>query len=83
MAHLRRGILGLAGYDPKTKEWSQARAQGAFVFAMWIFKNQKSKILDFEILTKKSKNSSFSIKLDKKLLISEGKDLIKQLLVVL
>jgi hypothetical protein len=49
---------------------------------MWIYKNQKSKIVDFEI-TKKDGDENFLIHLDQENLVKEGKDLIKQLLIVL
>ena len=39
MNQLRKGILGLTLYNKETKKWGQAHTQGAFVFAMWIYKN--------------------------------------------
>jgi len=80
MNHFRKGLLGLTLYNPEAKKWGQAHTQGAFVFAMWIYKNQKSKIVDFEIV---GDNEDFLIHLDQALLVSEGKDLIRQLLIVL
>lgn len=47
---------------------------------MWIYKNQKSKIVDFEIV---GDDEDFLIHLDEGLLVSEGKELIKDLLIVL
>ena len=47
---------------------------------MWMYKNQKSKIVDFEIT---GDNENFLIHLDRDLLATEGKELIKQLLIVL
>jgi|APCry1669190327_1035288.scaffolds.fasta_scaffold84664_1 hypothetical protein len=49
---------------------------------MWIYKNQKSKIVDFEI-TNKDGDESFLIHLDQENLVKEGKELIKKLLIVL
>jgi len=49
------------------------------VFTQWIYKNQKSKIVDFEI----TGENEFIIHLDEALLISEGKGLISDLLIVL
>ena len=80
MNHLRKGIIGLPLFNPETGKWGQAHTQGAFVFAMWIFHNQKSKIVDFEIV---GDNESFLINLDKDNLASEGKELIQRLLVIL
>lgn len=80
MNQFRKGILGLTLFNAETKKWGQAHTQGAFVFAMWIYKNQKSKIVDFEIV---GDNEDFLIHLDEKNLVTEGKELIKQLLIVL
>lgn len=79
MSQFRKGILGLTLYNAETKKWGQAHTQGAFVFAMWIYKNQKSKIVDFEIIG----DDDFVIHLDEKLLATEGRELIKSLLMVL
>ena len=80
MNQFRKGLLGLTLYNAETKKWGQAHTQGAFVFAMWIYKNQKSKIVDFEIV---GNNEDFLIHLDKGLLYAEGRDLIRQLLMVI
>ena len=66
-------------YNTETKKWGQAHTQGAFVFTMWIYKNQKSKIIDFEVVG----DDDFLIHLDEQLLATEGQDLIRELLVVL
>ena len=47
---------------------------------MWMYKNQKSKIVDFELV---DNETDFRIHLDKNLLVSEGKEIIKSLLIVL
>jgi len=47
---------------------------------MWIYKNQVSKIVDFEIV---GDDEDFLIHLDEALLVTEGKELIKKLLIVL
>lgn len=80
MNQFRKGILGLTLFNAETKKWGQAHTQGAFVFAMWIYKNQKSKIVDFELT---ADGNDFYIHLDKKLLVEEGKGLIRDLLLVL
>jgi len=80
MNHLRKGVIGLPLYNPEAKKWGQAHTQGAFVFAMWLYKNQKSKIVDFEII---GEEEDFRIHLDKQLLMAEGRELIKELLIVL
>lgn len=61
MNQFRKGLIGLPLYNPAAKKWGQAHTQGAFVFAMWIFKNQKSKIVDFEIV---GDDEDFHIHLD-------------------
>lgn len=80
MNHLRKGVLGLPLFNPELKKWGQAHTQGAFVFAMWFYKNQKSKIVNFEII---GDNEDFIIHLDQDKLVTEGQELIKQLLIVL
>jgi dipeptidyl-peptidase-3 len=47
---------------------------------MWIYKNQQSKIVDFEIV---GDNEDFLIHLNQDLLVTEGKQLIEKLLLVL
>ena len=85
MNHLRKGIIGLTLYNTQTKRWGQMHTQGAFVFAMWIYKNQKSKVIDFEILesTEEGGAEDFRIHLDLENLKTEGRELISQLLLVL
>lgn len=80
MNQLRKAILGLTLYNPETKKWGQAHTQGAFVLTMWIYKNQKSKVVDFEMT---EEGSNFLIHLNEENLLTEGKELIKKLLIVL
>jgi len=42
---------------------------------MWLYKNQTSKIVDFEIVGED--NDDFLIHLDEKKLVSEGKELVR------
>ena len=83
MSQFRKGILGLPLYNAELKKWGQAHTQGAFVFSMWIMKNQnqENKIVEFEI-TGENKDD-FVIHLNKERLCTEGKVLIKDLLIVL
>lgn len=39
MNHLRKGLLGLPLYNPETKKWGQAHTWGAYVLAMYFYKN--------------------------------------------
>lgn len=80
MSQLRKGILGLPLYNPEAKKWGQAHTQGAFVFAQWLMKNQKSEIVKVELI---NDDTDFRIHLDEKNLIEEGKGLISDLLMVL
>jgi len=80
MNQMRKGILGLTLFNAETKKWGQAHTQGAFVLAMWLYKNQKSDILKFEII---GDNEDFRIHLNQENLVKEGKELIKEMLVVL
>ena len=50
---------------------------------MWLYKNQKSKIVDFEIVEDTGAGPDFLIHLDEQNLVKEGKELIRQLLLVL
>lgn len=47
---------------------------------MWIYKNQKSKVVDFEMT---EDGTNFLIHLNEEHLLTEGKELIRQLLIVL
>ena len=49
MLEVRKGILGLQFYNAETSKWGQAHAQGAFVCAQYLYQNQKSNFLRFEI----------------------------------
>ena len=80
MNQFRKGILGLQLFNAETKKWGQAHTWGAFVFSQYIYQNQKSKIVDFEIT---EDGQSFLIHLDKDLLFKEGRDLIKDFLMIL
>lgn len=79
MMQFRKGVVGLPLYNPEAQRWGQAHTQGAFVFTQWILRNQKSKILEIQM----NGDDDFQFNLDKELLYTEGKELIKQLLIVL
>ena len=79
MNQFRKGILGLQLFNVETNKWGQAHTWGAYVFSQFIYQNQKSKIVDFEIVD----DGNFYIHLDKELLAKEGKELIRQFLVIL
>jgi len=40
MNQIRKGVIGLQLYNPESKKWGQAHTQGAFVYAMYLYKNQ-------------------------------------------
>lgn len=78
MSEIRKGIYGLSSaYNPSTKKWKQAHAQGAWVITQWILRNQKQKVLEFETI---GDYKDFRIKLNKELLMTEGHELIGKLL---
>lgn len=79
MQQLRKGIIGLQFYNADSKKWGQAHTQGAYVITQWLYRNQQSKIVDFEILG----DNDFRIHLNEENLLKEGKELISKLLVVL
>ena len=61
MNQMRKGVCGLNLFNPETKKWGQAHTQGAFVLAMYLYKNQKSELLSFELL---GNQDDFRIHLD-------------------
>jgi len=80
MNQFRKGILGLSLFNKETSKWGQAHTQGGYVFTQYIYQNQKEKIVDFEI---NEKDQEFIIHLDKEKLMGEGRELIKQFLIIL
>lgn len=77
MAQLRKGILGLPLFSPESNKWGQAHTQGAFVYAMYLYKNQKTGFLRFDLNEDKT---NFTIHLDRDLLYTEGRELTKSIL---
>lgn len=61
LVQLRIATNGLTLFNTETNKWGQAHTQGSFVFTMWLYKNQKSKIVDFELL---NDDNDFRIHLD-------------------
>lgn len=81
MTEVRKGVFGLtSAYNVKSKKWKQAHAQGAWVITQWIYRNQKQKVIDFETI---GDYKDFMIKIDKELLMTEGHQLIGELLNIL
>jgi dipeptidyl-peptidase-3 len=80
MNQFRKGLLGLTLYNPETKKWGQAHTQGAYVLSMFIYKNQKTDIVKFEL--DEAKNEFF-IHLNEENLFKEGKEMIRYFLVCL
>ena len=71
---MRKGVCGLNLYNPETQRWGQAHTWGAFVLAMYLYKNQKSEMLKFEII---DGGNDFRIHLDRDLLMTEGTEMIR------
>lgn len=67
-------------FNAENKKWGQAHTWGAYVFSQFIYQNQQSKIVDFEIV---EGGESFYIHLDKELLFTEGQELISKFLLIL
>ena len=80
MNQFRKGILGLPLYNPETEKWGQAHTQGAYVLSMYLYENQKSDIVKFEL---KEDSNEFFIHLNKENLCKEGKELIRKFLIIL
>lgn len=80
MNQFRKGILGLGLFNPETNKWGQAHTQGAYVFTQYLYKNQTTKFLKFEF---DEENQEFYIHLDKDRLNKEGRELIRNFLIIL
>ena len=80
MNQFRKGVLGLQLFNAEAKKWGQAHTWGAWVFVQYIYQNQKSQIVSFEITPD---NQNFYIHLNKENLVTEGKELIKRFLIIL
>ena len=80
MNQMRKGVCGLNLYNPETQRWGQAHTWGAFVLAMYLYKNQKSEMLKFEII---DGGNDFRIHLDRDLLMTEGTEMIRQFLIII
>lgn len=73
----RKGILGMqSSYNADQKKWKQAHTQGAFVISQFILQNQKTEVLKIVNTTK----DDFYIEVNKTNLMTEGHELIGQLL---
>lgn len=74
---VRKGILGInTAYNPEQKKWKQAHSQGAFVITQFMLQNQKSKVIDIEML----KNGTFYININEENMNKEGHELIAKML---
>ena len=79
MGQFRRAIIGLQVYNPTNKRWCQAHTQGAYVFTQFLYQNQKTDIVKFELL----EEDDFVIHLNKENLMAEGRQLIELFLCTL
>lgn len=80
MGQFRKGILGLQLFNAETKKWGQAHTQGAYVFAQFLYQKQTTDIVSFEVL---EDTKDMRIHLNKENLMTEGKQLIKDFLMIL
>ena len=80
MNQMRKGVCGLNLFNPETQKWGQAHTQGAFVLAMYLYKNQQSELLKFEVT---DNGNDMRIHLDQDLLMTEGAALIRTFLIIL
>ena len=67
-------------YNDETKTWKQAHTQARNVIYQFIKQNQKSDIIDIELVRTNGTVTDYNIKIDKELMATEGKELIKLLL---
>ena len=80
MNQIRKGILGLQLFNPETNRWGQAHTQGAYVFTQFLYQKQTTNILNFEII---ENGTDMRIHLNKENLMTEGKNIIRYLLLIL
>jgi dipeptidyl-peptidase-3 len=80
MNQFRKGVLGLQLFNAEKKKWGQAHTQGAYVFTQYLYQNQKSDIVKFELT---DQGDGFLIHLNKENLMGEGRELIRKFLNIL
>lgn len=80
LGQFRKGIVGLQLFSPEKNRWGQAHTQGAFVYAMYLYKNQQDRFIDFEI---DAANNNFFIHIDRSKVLTEGCRLTKECLMYL
>ena len=78
MNQLRKGVLGLQLYNAENKKWGQAHTQGAYVLTQYIYQNQKSDIIQFEVT-----EDNVLIHLNKDNLWTEGREMITKFLTII
>lgn len=79
MQQVRKGFLGLSLYNAETKKWGQAHTQGAYVLCQYLLQNQKTDIFRYEF----TEADGFLFHLNKENLMAEGRELIKEFLIIL
>jgi len=72
--------LGLALYNPETNKWGQAHTQGAYVLSQYLYQNQKTEIVKFEL---NEETGQFYIHLSKENLNKEGREMLRKFLIIL
>lgn len=75
---MRKGILGLQLFNAENNKWGQAHTQGAYVLAQYLYQNQKSEIIRFEVT-----DDDMLIHLNKDNLWTEGRELITKFLTII
>ena len=80
MQQFRKGIAGLNLFNAETGKWGQAHTQGAYVFAQYLLQNQKTELCSLELT---ENGTDFLIHLNKENLMGEGRELIRQFLLIL
>lgn len=80
MNQFRKGVLGLQLFNVDTNKWGQAHTQGAYVFAQYLYQKQTTDIVSFEIL---EGGQDMRIHLNKENLMAEGKQLIREFLIII
>lgn len=80
LLHIRTAVIGLEYFNETNKSWGEAHTQGAWVFLSFVLENQ---IKGQEILafTLEEEKKTFTININKEMILCYGHDLCEKLLI--
>ena len=83
MNQVRRGVAGLSCFNVEMGTFGEAHRWGEFVSTLFLYENQTGGPTEGRLLKFEVKEDEFLIHLDKELLWTEGREVIRKLLVIL